>query len=154
MSEQRNPRKHDERRFADQCRADAERCRPAFSEALHRRIMVAVRAADKDELPRITDRRRPWFRVAAAMAASLLILAAGAWQFSRRQSSPAPADHQIAALTAPSAAAVVPTTSVTATVQNYSLDDLNRGAGLAMKLVIDRLPLDVPTDDWGLPSAD
>ena len=36
--------------------------------------------------------------------------------------------------------------------KNYSLDDLNRGAGLAVKLVVDRLPMDVPTDDWGLPS--
>ncbi len=58
------------------------------------------------------------------------------------------------ALTDPAAAAVVPTAPATSAVQNYSLDDLNRGAGLAVKLVVDRLPLDVPTDDWGLPSAE
>jgi hypothetical protein len=157
MPEQHNSRDRDDRQLAEQFQTDAERCRPAFSEALHRRTMVAVRAAEKGELPpSIADRRRHWLRVAAAVAASLLILAAGVWRLSGRRSPAAPADQQIAAggtgqRSRPVLAVTAPATSA---VQNYSLDDLNRGAGLAVKLVVDRLPLDVPTEDWGLPSTE
>jgi hypothetical protein len=143
----------DERKLADRCQADADINRPAFSEALHGRIMTAVRA-EKHELPAPSCREsRRVVRVAAAIAASLLVVAALAWQIASRTET-APAVQQVATVAAPQSPTAIAPAPATALVQDYSLDDLNRGAGLAMKLVIDRLPIDVPTEDWGLPNPE
>src|SRR5258708_2648567 len=101
MPDQYKPSDRDDHWFAEHCKADAERFRPAFSEAVHRKVMAAVLAGEKNDLPHPTSGHCGPHRVrmAAAVAAVFLILPAGAGGYPGPQTQVAPASQQVAALT-------------------------------------------------------
>jgi hypothetical protein len=138
-----------ERQLAERLRGDADHLEQPFSESLHARIMSATIAAEPSvsiKRPEKTgsSRRRPalWW---TALAAGLLIVALGAW---RLEQTTWPSGGQRSST---EAALIVQHDAGSSDA--YSLDDLNHGAGLALRLVVDQLPMDVPADDWGLPSV-
>ena len=82
----------------------------------------------------------------AAIAAGLFIAAIGIDQMRRGNDSilpPHPTSHS---------------TDLAATSNSlpadFSFDKFNHNAGLAIRLVVDQLPIDVPADDWGLPAVE
>jgi hypothetical protein len=141
----------DERRLGEQLKSEALAERPAFSANLHARVMAAVSLPDNSAAASEPLRRqRTIRRIAikwAAIAAGLLIAALGINQLRHTDNNslppPAPSNH--------STDLVVTSKSPPA---NFSFDDLNHSAGVAIRLVVDQLPIDVPADDWGLPSVE
>jgi hypothetical protein len=138
-------------RLADQLKREALADRPAFSAGLHDRMMAAIVASDlapaAEPLPAVTPKRSlwrgsiPW----AVVAAAILIAIFAIEQFRRSGGDPGnmvPHDRATDQV-----AQVIPH------VGELTMDDLDRTAGVALRFVVDQLPIDVPADDWGLPAV-
>ncbi len=125
--------------------------RPAYSPDLHARVMAEIASlgnsiAANEPLPK--QRRARWATVKwSAIAAGLLIAAIGINQSRRTSDDSLPPAHpsnrsrDLAAISKP-----LP--------PDFSFDKFNHNAGLAIRLVVDQLPIDVPADDWGLPAVE
>lgn len=143
----------DERRLARQLKQDAALEAPQFSHALHERVMSAVRAADGDtresrRADRFTPRR--WWRYSAA--AAILLAALGLWRVAAWTAGPG-----VNALTEQRETVVSPVVANGATASrsaDVSIEELNHGAAVALRLVVDRAPIELPADDWGLPKVE
>jgi hypothetical protein len=129
-------------RLAVRLKAEALAERPAFSETFHARIMGAIEAPSDPGTP-TTVAVRPRRSAASliAIAAGLLIAALGIMQLGGSGSIPVPSNLPF---NVPSGVAVTRPTGDT-----ISLDDLDHGAVAAVRLVVDQLPIEVPTVDWG-----
>jgi hypothetical protein len=138
--------------LSERLKREALADRPPFSEILHRRIMDAVEApiADRAAEPELPAEPRGTRRTSAswaAIAAGLLIAALGIAQFGGPANDASHPDQLGSGADHPAVATTFPG-------ERFSLDDLNHGAGVAMRLVFDQLPIDLPMDEWGLPSVD
>jgi hypothetical protein len=135
-----------EQRLGEQLRREALAERPSFAPDLHARVMSAI--AEKGDssvlatLPTVQSLRRLVIRW-SAIAAGLAVVAFGASQLHRSGGPPS--------LPGNSADKVVRTTS---TPSEFTIDDFNHGASVALRLVVDQLPIEVPADDWGLPAIE
>jgi hypothetical protein len=140
-----------EGRLAEQLKREAITMRPAYSLDLHARIMTEISSLGNSigtSEPFSTKRSSRWAAVKwAAIAAGLLIAVLGINQLRHTGDDsllPAhPANH--------STDVAVTSKSLLA---SFSFDDFNHDAGLAIRLVVDQLPIDVPADDWGLPAVE
>jgi hypothetical protein len=145
-NEHSNSRASLESKVAERLKAEALAEQPAFSDALHERIMRSVtppntsaphtRAAiDRNAKSRWSVAR--W----VAIAAGLLIAALGVMQLGGsgdnrlQRNQPAPSSSSVA-IAQPVG-------------DRVTLDDLDHGAAAAVQLVVDQLPIEVPTVDWG-----
>jgi hypothetical protein len=140
-----------EGRLADQLKREAFAERPAFSPELHARVMAEISSlgnsiAANEPFP--TKRSARWAAVKwAAIAAGLLIMAMGINQLrSTSNDSLLPAHPRNHSTDLAATSKSLPA--------NFSFDDFNHNAGLAIRLVVDQLPIDVPADDWGLPAVE
>jgi hypothetical protein len=140
-----------EGRLAEQLKREALAERPAYSPDLHARVMAEISSlgdsiAANEPLPKKRNARSAAAKW-AAIAAGLLIVAIGINQLRRAGDDsllPAhPTNHSTDVAT-PSKS--LPT--------GFSFDDFNHNAGLAIRLVVDQLPIDIPADDWGLPAVE
>jgi hypothetical protein len=145
-NEDSNPSASHESKLAERLKAEALVERPTFSDALHDRIMQSVAAPHS---PATIDRNaRSRWSVArwVAIAAGLLIAALGVMQLGGSGDSRGPVEHPGNA--ASSIAIVEPAG------KQISFDDLDHGAAAAVQLVVDQLPIEVPTVDWGAALVD
>ncbi len=140
-----------DRQLAERLTRDARVGEHPFSEALHVRIVTATvecKSPVVGESSRTAGKRRPGTIAWLAIAASLLVLLAGGWRLLR---GPEP----VGSLDRSAARQLVIQNRFGhpdgASSDDYSLDDLNHSAGLALRLVVDQLPMDVSADEWGLP---
>ena len=141
-NEHSNPSASIEGKLAARLKLEAFAERPAFSDMLHARIMDATEAPSGPVTP-ATGAVRPRRSAATwiAIAAGLLIAALGIMQLGGPGSIPVPSNLPF---NVPSGIAVTKPTGDT-----ISLDDLDHGAVAAVRLVVDQLPIEVPTVDWG-----
>ncbi len=156
MSRVPNRNRGPSRPFEAHLKADAHRTRPPFSEALHERTMRALQCPDlqcrdRESPPPAAARRTRRTGLVFAIAASVLLMAAGAWQYRLHRAETVQVAHEPAAALANSGAIAFADRNSPTAPANYSLDDLNRGASLAMRLVVDRLPLEIPGRRLGTP---
>jgi hypothetical protein len=139
-----------EGRLVEQLKREAITMRPAYSLDLHARIMTEISSLGNsiasDQFPK--QRSACWATIKwAAIAAGLLVAAIGIIQLRRTGDDSLlpthPANHST-------------DVAVTSKLQpaGFSFDDFNHNAGLAIRLVVDQLPIDVPADDWGLPAVE
>jgi hypothetical protein len=127
--------------FAERLKLEALAERPAFSDALHARIMQAVEAPHSAS-PSLRDRERRWSAARwVAIAAGLLVAALGVMQLGGSGDNRMPPNPFAKA---PDRVAVKEPAGDT-----LSLDDLDHGAAVAVGLVVDQLPIEVPAVDWG-----
>jgi hypothetical protein len=129
-------------RLSARLKTEALAERPAFSDMLHARIMHAIDAPGGPVTTIARDVRSPWSAARwIAIAAGLLIAALGIMQLGGPGSLPVPSNPSS---NVPNGIAVTKPTGDT-----ISLDDLDHGAVAAVRLVVDQLPIEVPTVDWG-----
>lgn len=136
-----------EQRLAEQLRSEALAEQPAFSAGLHARIMAEVAKPSESNVPAPLSASHSLRRNAiqwAVVAASLAAVALGVSQLFRFEGDLQPlprntSEHVVRSASMPS---------------KYSIDDFNHGAGIALRLVVDQLPIEVPADDWGLPAIE
>jgi hypothetical protein len=144
-NEHSNPSASTEGQLAARLKLEAFAERPAFSDALHARILRAIETpGGQATIERTTSRRSSasWI----AIAAGLLVAALGVMQLGGPSNIPAPLFPRD---NAPNGVAVVESVG-----DKVSLDDLDRGTVAAVRLVVDQLPIEVPTVDWGAALAD
>ncbi|HEY2146503.1 MAG TPA: hypothetical protein VGH32_01110 [Pirellulales bacterium] len=136
-----------ERRLAEQLKRDALADRPTFSAGLHNRVMAGIVARDNSptlgELLSVARKRNPLRRAIqwATIAAVILIGLFAIDQFRRRGDrvqEVTPRDEGLGGI-----AIVSPHPR-----SELSFDDLDHTAGIALRLVVDQLPIEVPADDW------
>ncbi len=141
------PTKNAEQLLGEQLKKESLAERPAFSAGLRARVMAEVAAPGDvtvaDGKSRSASFRRKALRW-AAIAAGLLASALGIYELRQPGGDPPLPSND------PSRDLVVVTQGGT----KLNFDDLNHGAGIALRLVVDQLPIDVPADDWGLPSIE
>jgi hypothetical protein len=139
-----------ERRLAEQLKREALADRPAFSAGLHDRIMTGIVARGNvpavDELLPLGRKRKPLLRAIqwAGIAAAILIAIFAIDQFPRSSNMPKSEPRVVGP-------PIVPTVNPPPHAE-VSFDDLDHTAGIALRLVVDQLPIEVPADDWGLPA--
>jgi hypothetical protein len=129
--------------------SEALAARPLFSEDLHVRVMTAIAAPHDAEAdlvtPPIQHRSRRKMALWAAIAASMLIAVPLVAQFWTARDNSARTGQPT---NGPGGLAVDNPAHV-----NISLDDINRNATLAFRLMVDQLPIEVPADEWELTSV-
>jgi hypothetical protein len=134
-----NPSVSTEGQLAARLKLEAVAERPAFSDALHARILRTIEtpgAETKIERTRSRRSSASWI----AIAAGLLVAALGVMQLGGPSNIPVPRNQLD---NAPNGVTVVESAGDT-----ISLDDLDRGTIAAVRLVVDQLPIEVPTVDW------
>jgi hypothetical protein len=152
---------HDEQRLADRLKREAQATRPEFSEALHARIRQAIEQdaapAPRPRLRLRSPRRWTWALAAAAVLAGVTLVA---WWRARPHGpgpAPGPIGPQIAQIDEEPESIADPdliTGPAGDTVEQLGmLADaalttgqwayLDHDAGLAIRSLVDRLPLDV-----------
>ncbi len=139
------------RRLAERLKREGLTDRPAFSAGLHDRVMAGIVARDNspalEELLSVARKRNPLRRAIqwATIAAAILIGLFAIDQFRRSGDRPhevAPRDDGLGGI-----AIVSPHPR-----SELSFDDLDHTAGIALRLVVDQLPIEIPADEWGLPA--
>jgi hypothetical protein len=138
-------------KLAVKLKTEARLDRPVFSDALHERIMRSVAAPNTStpHTPATIELNAASRRSVArwvAIAAGLLIAALGVMQLGGsgdnrlQRNPPAPASSGVA--------------TAQPVGDQVTLDDLDHGAAAAVQLVVDQLPIEVPTVDWGAALVD
>ena len=140
-----------EGRLAEQLKREALAERPPYSTELQARVMTEISSLGSSILasePLLKQRSARRAAVKwAAIAAGLLIAAIGINQLRRA------GDDSLSPAHPANQSADVAVTSKSHPA-GFSFDDFNHNAGLAIRLVVDQLPIDVPADDWGLPAVE
>lgn len=140
-----------ERRLAEQLKRDALADRPAFSAGLNDRVMAGIVARGNspsfEELRPLTRKRNPLRRAIpwAAIAAAILVAIFAIDRFRR-------GGDKAQDVTPPDVGPGSVATISPHCPAELSFDDLDRTAGIALRLVVDQLPIEVPADYWGLPT--
>jgi hypothetical protein len=135
--------------FAEQLKRQAAADRPSFCVDLHDRVMANIVASGRLHAakPLVTLVKKGSLRRRAiqwpAIAAAMLIAIIAIDQFRRGGGN-----STIGVPPHPDVAQVQPSTRT-----EVSFDDLDHTAGIALRLVVDQLPIEVPADDWGLPKV-
>jgi hypothetical protein len=141
MRNERSNSSSPDSKFAETLKLEAFAERPAFSDALHARIMQAVEAPHSTAT--IVRAAKPHWPAArwVAIAAGLLVAALGVMQLGGSS------DNRL--LPNPHAKAPDHVAVKEPAGDALSLDDLDHGAAVAVGLVVDQLPIEVPAVDWG-----
>jgi hypothetical protein len=152
MSNEQSPKTDSpDRRLGDQLKREALADRPEFSSGLHDRIMTEIVARGNspaiDDLLSLARKRKPLLRAIqlAAIAAAILIAIFAIDELRRGGDT----SDVVPRIVAPGNVATVNPPPRA----ELSFDDLDHTAGIALRLVVDQLPIEVPADDWGLPAV-
>lgn len=140
-----------ERRLAEQLKRDALADRPAFSAGLHDRVMSGIVARGGspavEELLSVAWKRNPLRRAIqyVTIATAILIAIFAVDRFRRGGDN---AQDVTPPRVGPGSVATISPHRPA----ELSFEDLDHTAGIALRLVVDQLPIEVPADDWGLPT--
>jgi hypothetical protein len=135
-----------ESKLAERLTAEAFVERPAFSDTLHARMMQAIAVPQSPATFKRGDKSgwsaTRWIAIAAGLLfAALGVMQLGGSNDARLQGNPpGPTTNRVAV--------------VEAAGNRLSLDDLDHGAAIAVQLVVDQLPIEVPAVDWGAALVD
>jgi hypothetical protein len=138
-------------RFAEKLKREATANRPPFSAELHDRIMTAIVASGRlhgaEPLVTLAQKGGVFKRAIqwSAITAAIVIGIIATDQF--RPGGETPPNVVVPIHGSDHVAVVQPTRG------EVSFDDLDHTAGIALRLVVDQLPIEVPADEWGLPTV-